>query len=782
MGHEIVYCSGCQTQLRTPDFDKGSAYRIEGRSYCEKCARELIATLPEDRANDILRAFESTHDEAPAAGPIPKAAPASTRRMAVVQPQNKNATAVIVGGAVLLIAVVALVVVAGSGSAPSSKPPAAERVAPPVALPPPPPPAEVRVGKKIAAAYEYGRQHPDKLEKRIALFEEAALEPGASRYSAELDAALRDLRRKLSDARAAALVPVEAEMRAAIGRQDFKAAAAAVAGARSRLADPEWNRSLERLGQEVESELVRTFGTLRTTAVDARRRGAAEEVRQIQARVAGWDRPDLSRDLDTALAGSEPPPPAPAPAPAPVPSAAETDAARKEAAAQDLFASAETLHRHPSTRGEAVAKYCLLLSDYSSTPLVASKRAVVTERLESTKDQIFIAGDLRPTGAFRSTAQKKAAAVWTAEADVPAAARPQNHVELSFAAIPGVEYAAWVYAGACCAEAFVLHVQGSELASVDPKTREKFVAEPGSGLFVTLKPATSLLKSHAGHGARRDPVLWQWVPLALPKYAAAGEKRLRFTGEVQGFSVAWAAVSATRKAPPSEAEMREAEKKRPEAAPPPEEKGLRAGLVAHWRMDEGTGLAVADATGNGHRGTLKNGVSWTAGVIGKALKFDGDAGQVDCGTSDALNVRKAVTLSAWVKCTVDPILWDGVAMKSDFGWVSGYGFWFQSAAEIRFFVGHHGSDFASSSISPREWNHLAGTYDGKRIRIYVNGKEGTGKDRAGEIPPCSQSFYIGRASQATPTEHTLNGEIDDVRLYDRALDESEIRALHALRR
>ena len=41
---------------------------------------------------------------------------------------------------------------------------------------------------------------------------------------------------------------------------------------------------------------------------------------------------------------------------------------------------------------------------------------------------------------------------------------------------------------------------------------------------------------------------------------------------------------------------------------------------------------------------------------------------------------------------------------------------------------------------------------------------------------------IGRASQAQPTEHTLNGEIDDVRLYDRALDESEIRALFTLRR
>jgi hypothetical protein len=177
-----------------------------------------------------------------------------------------------------------------------------ERPAAYVASHEPAPPAEDRVAKKIAAAYEFGRLNPDKLDKQIALFEEAGLEPGASRYSAELDAALRDLRRKAADRRAAALEPVEREMRAAIRRQDFKIAAVAIAAAQKRHLDPEWDRAVDRMGQELETEIARSYQTLRNNAVEARRRGATEEVRQLQDRLTGWGRPELCRDLEAALA------------------------------------------------------------------------------------------------------------------------------------------------------------------------------------------------------------------------------------------------------------------------------------------------------------------------------------------------------------------------------------------------------------------------------------------------------------------------------------------------
>src|SRR5262245_18798637 len=70
MGHEILYCSRCRTQLRSTDFEKELAYYLEGRAYCETCARDLVHRLPEERINEILEAFESTAADPPPPPPV----------------------------------------------------------------------------------------------------------------------------------------------------------------------------------------------------------------------------------------------------------------------------------------------------------------------------------------------------------------------------------------------------------------------------------------------------------------------------------------------------------------------------------------------------------------------------------------------------------------------------------------------------------------------------------------------------------------------------------------
>ena len=148
MGHGILYCTTCHSQLRDTDFDKGAAYRLEGQSFCEGCARNLIHTLPEDRVNDILRAFESTVDDTSRRPPPPmnehrgnrttrilKAISASpgirltstSRRMAIVPPDQQDSAPLIVGIgiAVLVLVVLAIFAVSADSSAakhlPSSK-------------------------------------------------------------------------------------------------------------------------------------------------------------------------------------------------------------------------------------------------------------------------------------------------------------------------------------------------------------------------------------------------------------------------------------------------------------------------------------------------------------------------------------------------------------------------------------------------------------------------------------------------------------------------------------
>src|SRR5262245_2813731 len=135
MGHGIHYCTSCQTQLRDPDFDKGAAYRLEGQAYCENCARELVATLPADRINEILDAFESTRVEPPperpspppsenrsnrttrimkalAANPGARILTSTSRRMATVPPAGEgNPATLIVGIGVAVIILVILAIV-----------------------------------------------------------------------------------------------------------------------------------------------------------------------------------------------------------------------------------------------------------------------------------------------------------------------------------------------------------------------------------------------------------------------------------------------------------------------------------------------------------------------------------------------------------------------------------------------------------------------------------------------------------------------------------------------
>jgi hypothetical protein len=71
-----------------------------------------------------------------------------------------------------------------------------------------------------------------------------------------------------------------------------------------------------------------------------------------------------------------------------------------------------------------------------------------------------------------------------------------------------------------------------------------------------------------------------------------------------------------------------------------------------------------------------------------------------------------------------------------------------------------------------EWSHLAVTYDGTSVRLYVNGSEVSSRQTTGSIRQTSDPLWIGGNE---PYGEYFEGEIDDVRVYDRALDPAEVR-------
>jgi hypothetical protein len=228
-----------------------------------------------------------------------------------------------------------------------------------------------------------------------------------------------------------------------------------------------------------------------------------------------------------------------------------------ESAARQTFWSAETEFTSARRRAAAVVKYSSLLAG-QAIPFVARLRPYVAARLEAAKDTVFLAEDLGGTGAFMMAGAGKIDVCWTSSADSSATKAKENFVEAEFYAFPGAAYRAWIWAGACCAETFEFWVQASELTMPNSKN-----CEPGSDLALAARaPSISVKKWHAGHGGPKEPSKWDWFPVALPKYEAAGVKKLRVLSTQQGFSVGAIVISALRRDTPGEKEIKELEKLR----------------------------------------------------------------------------------------------------------------------------------------------------------------------------------------------------------------------------
>lgn len=230
-----------------------------------------------------------------------------------------------------------------------------------------------------------------------------------------------------------------------------------------------------------------------------------------------------------------------------------------EAAARRSFWAAESEFGAPRRRPAAIEKYTSL----QSAPELVRLRPYLAARLEAARDTLFLAEDMTGAGTFTLAGNSKVEAFWLSTADSSPGKARENYVEAEFYAFPGMAPKAWVWAGGCCQETFDASYQASELTAPNPKTaKEPLSCDPGGEASMTLKIAASLRKWHAQHGGPKEPVRWEWVPLALPKYETAGPRKIRILTSQQGFAVGALLVTALRREPPRDAEMKELEKAR----------------------------------------------------------------------------------------------------------------------------------------------------------------------------------------------------------------------------
>ncbi len=216
---------------------------------------------------------------------------------------------------------------------------------------------------------------------------------------------------------------------------------------------------------------------------------------------------------------------------------------------------------------------------------------------------------------------------------------------------------------------------------------------------------------------------------------------------------------------------------------------LDAGAVAtlYWPFSEGSGATTADASGHGNTGQLVGGVSWTtAGKYGDALVFDGSSGYVDAGNNASTNLTGSVTMAAWVK--MNSAGQDQKVGGNQSGISGGYKcaiYGLKAEFEVRDASNNPWLDrnvAGGTILTMGVWYHVAGVYNAQNntIKTYVNGVLDRELDNvpANALGSTTGDFIMGREPWVTGGSiRYFDGTIDDVRVYNRALSDLEIRTL-----
>ncbi len=198
------------------------------------------------------------------------------------------------------------------------------------------------------------------------------------------------------------------------------------------------------------------------------------------------------------------------------------------------------------------------------------------------------------------------------------------------------------------------------------------------------------------------------------------------------------------------------------------------GLVAHWTLNDASGNTVGDSSGNGHEGTLVGDPQWTDGYFDGALEFDGTGDEVDIPFHATLN-PETFTITAWANARTGGTGHRAVISSRDDFPQRGYIFYATPNNIWQFWTGGGGwKPISGPDVNLDDWDHLVGTYADGSQKFYVNG-ELVGETTSALVVNAVQEFLIGAGANETATHnYRFVGKIDDVRVYDRVLDESEI--------
>ncbi len=199
-------------------------------------------------------------------------------------------------------------------------------------------------------------------------------------------------------------------------------------------------------------------------------------------------------------------------------------------------------------------------------------------------------------------------------------------------------------------------------------------------------------------------------------------------------------------------------------------------LVGHYPLDGD----ARDASPFGHDGQAFGPVPAPdrRGLSGGALWFDGVDDHVAIATDGVLAFTGQVTVALWVK--PDAALDREQFLVSHGSWQNRWKLSITPDERLRWTINTSAgiTDLdAPQPVQPGVFSFVAATYDGTAMRLFVNGALVATKAHAGPLGTTHHDLLLGQMLPGEPT-YNLQGVMDEVRLYNRALDPAEVRSLY----
>jgi glucose/arabinose dehydrogenase len=198
-------------------------------------------------------------------------------------------------------------------------------------------------------------------------------------------------------------------------------------------------------------------------------------------------------------------------------------------------------------------------------------------------------------------------------------------------------------------------------------------------------------------------------------------------------------------------------------------------LVAAYGFGEASGTTVNDASGSGNPGVISGASRIAAGRAGAALQFDGVNDWVTVADANSLDLTSGMTVEAWVYPTASGSSWRTVLMKERPGGLA-YALYAHDGtrgAQAWAFTGSELGTNGTTALPLNTWTHVAATYSGSTLRMYVGGTQVATRSVGSALQPSTGALRIG--GNAVWNEW-FQGRIDEVRVYSRALTAAELQA------